>query len=59
MIVKINGVPIQEVPEDVKVVVRPNPKLRRLAITLWSVAGSMSFLWRTWHRHPAHNITHC
>ncbi|ELK39012.1 hypothetical protein RI662_10855 [Brevibacillus agri] len=42
MIVKINGVPLQRQPQELKVVVRPNPKLRRLAITLWSVAGSLA-----------------
>lgn len=42
MIVKINGVPLQRQPKELKVVVRPNPKLRRLAITLWSVAGSLA-----------------
>ncbi|MBY0053004.1 hypothetical protein H7K32_15240 [Brevibacillus agri] len=42
MIVKINGVPLQRQSQELKVVVRPNPKLRRLAITLWSVAGSLA-----------------
>lgn len=42
MIVKINGVPLQRQPQELKVVVRPNPKLRRLAITLWSAAACES-----------------
>lgn len=41
MIVKINGVPLSAPTQEVKVVIRPNPKLRRLAISLWSLAGSL------------------
>lgn len=41
MIVKINGVPLSAPPQEAKVVIRPNPKLRRLAISLWSLAGSL------------------
>jgi len=42
MIVRINGVPL--VPAagcERVVVVKPNPKLSQLAITLWTVAGSL------------------
>jgi len=42
MIVRINGVPLEPAAGCERVVVvKPNPKLRQLAITLWTVAGSM------------------
>jgi|GEM_PF-1146094 len=42
MIVRINGEPLAPAAGCERVVVvKPNPKLRQLAITLWTVAGSM------------------
>jgi len=42
MIVRINGEPLALAAECERVVVvKPNPKLRQLAITLWTVAGSL------------------
>ncbi|WP_051567363.1 hypothetical protein [Brevibacillus borstelensis] len=42
MIVRINGVPLATaIGSEQVVVVKPNPKLRQLAITLWTFAGSL------------------
>jgi len=42
MIVRINGVPLAPAAGYERVVVvKPNPKLSQLAITLWTVAGSL------------------
>lgn len=41
MIVKINGIPLTTAGMNQQVVIRRNPKLQRLAITLWTFAGSL------------------
>jgi len=42
MIVRINGVPLTStIGTKQEAVVLPNPKLRQLATTLWTVAGAM------------------
>jgi len=41
MIIKINGVPLTTAGINQQVAIRRNPKLQRLAITLWTFAGSL------------------